>query len=97
MFIEQRPEKCHGRFAGLQQGERKGRSGGQDGSRGKIGRTLRRPGYKHQEMGQPNLSTERRELVVRWISTVGNYDYMAEAYSLGWNSGCRSFYLAKNR
>ncbi|MFK9083622.1 primary-amine oxidase [Pseudomonas neuropathica] len=34
------------------------------------------PEYKHQEMGQPNLSTERRELVVRWISTVGNYDYI---------------------
>jgi primary-amine oxidase len=34
------------------------------------------PEYKHAEMGQPNLSTERRELVVRWISTVGNYDYI---------------------
>ncbi|WP_260955996.1 primary-amine oxidase [Pseudomonas citri] len=34
------------------------------------------PEYKHQEMGQPNLSAERRELVVRWISTVGNYDYI---------------------
>lgn len=34
------------------------------------------PEHKHQEMGQPNLSTERRELVVRWISTVGNYDYI---------------------
>ncbi|WP_166362886.1 primary-amine oxidase [Pseudomonas akapageensis] len=34
------------------------------------------PEYKHQEMGRPNLSTERRELVVRWISTVGNYDYI---------------------
>jgi len=34
------------------------------------------PEYKHQEMGQPNLSVERRELVVRWISTVGNYDYI---------------------
>lgn len=34
------------------------------------------PEYKHQEMGQPNISAERRELVVRWISTVGNYDYM---------------------
>lgn len=34
------------------------------------------PEYKHQEIGQPNLSTERRELVVRWISTVGNYDYI---------------------
>lgn len=35
-----------------------------------------RPEYKHQEMGQPNLSAERRELVIRWISTVGNYDYI---------------------
>ncbi|VTP68962.1 Primary amine oxidase precursor [Leclercia adecarboxylata] len=26
------------------------------------------PEYKHQEMNQPNVSTERRELVVRWIS-----------------------------
>lgn len=34
------------------------------------------PEYKHQEMGKPNLSAERRELVVRWISTVGNYDYL---------------------
>ncbi len=34
------------------------------------------PEYKHQEMNQPNVSTERRELVVRWISTVGNYDYI---------------------
>lgn len=34
------------------------------------------PEYKHQEMGQPNVSTERRELVIRWISTVGNYDYI---------------------
>ncbi len=34
------------------------------------------PEYKHQEMGRPNLSAERRELVVRWISTVGNYDYL---------------------
>ncbi len=34
------------------------------------------PEYKHQEMGQPNVSTQRRELVVRWISTVGNYDYI---------------------
>ncbi|WP_040260890.1 primary-amine oxidase [Pseudomonas massiliensis] len=34
------------------------------------------PEYKHQEMGRPNISTERRELVVRWISTVGNYDYI---------------------
>lgn len=34
------------------------------------------PEFKHQEMGQPNLSAERRELVIRWISTVGNYDYI---------------------
>ena len=34
------------------------------------------PEYKHQELGKPNVSTERRELVVRWISTVGNYDYI---------------------
>ncbi|MFJ9499187.1 primary-amine oxidase [Brevibacillus centrosporus] len=34
------------------------------------------PEFKHQEMGKDNVSRERRELVVRWISTVGNYDYM---------------------
>ncbi|MFD2370666.1 primary-amine oxidase [Brevibacillus sp. GCM10020057] len=34
------------------------------------------PEFKHQEMGQENVSRERRELVVRWISTVGNYDYI---------------------
>ena len=34
------------------------------------------PEYKHQEMGKPNVSAERRELVVRWVSTVGNYDYI---------------------
>ncbi|NUU66505.1 primary-amine oxidase [Enterobacteriaceae bacterium BIT-l23] len=34
------------------------------------------PEYKHQELGKPNVSSERRELVVRWISTVGNYDYI---------------------
>ncbi len=34
------------------------------------------PEYKHQEYGKPNVSSERRELVVRWISTVGNYDYI---------------------
>lgn len=34
------------------------------------------PEYKHHEMGRDNVSTERRELVVRWISTIGNYDYI---------------------
>lgn len=34
------------------------------------------PEYKHQEMGKPNVSVERRELVVRWVSTIGNYDYI---------------------
>lgn len=34
------------------------------------------PEYKHNEMGRGNESRERRELVVRWISTVGNYDYI---------------------
>lgn len=34
------------------------------------------PEFKHQEMGQKNVSTERRELVVRWVSTIGNYDYI---------------------
>jgi len=34
------------------------------------------PEFKHQEMGQKNVSTVRRELVVRWVSTIGNYDYI---------------------
>nr|MBP6117625.1 hypothetical protein [Neisseriaceae bacterium] len=34
------------------------------------------PEFKHQEMGAHNVSTERRELVVRWVSTIGNYDYI---------------------
>ena len=34
------------------------------------------PEFKHQEMEQKNVSTERRELVVRWVSTIGNYDYI---------------------
>lgn len=35
------------------------------------------PEYKHKEIfGDQDASEERRELVVRWISTVGNYDYM---------------------
>lgn len=50
------------------------------------------PEYKHHEMGKPNVSTERRELVVRWISTVGNYDYMfdwvfGENGTIGINAG----------
>ena len=34
------------------------------------------PEYKHQELGQDNVGVARRELVVRWISTIGNYDYI---------------------
>lgn len=36
------------------------------------------PEYKHQELSpRPyNISTQRRELVLRWISTIGNYDYI---------------------
>lgn len=35
------------------------------------------PEYKHHEIfGNQDASEARRELVVRWISTVGNYDYM---------------------
>lgn len=37
------------------------------------------PEFKHNEMlgSTPgNESRERRELVVRWVSTIGNYDYM---------------------
>ncbi|GAB3480320.1 copper amine oxidase [Marinomonas epiphytica] len=37
------------------------------------------PEYKHNEMlgsGAGNYSRSRRELVVRWVSTIGNYDYM---------------------
>ncbi len=37
------------------------------------------PEYKHNEMlgsGAGNQSRARRELVVRWVSTIGNYDYM---------------------
>ncbi|WP_349279407.1 primary-amine oxidase [Polaromonas hydrogenivorans] len=50
------------------------------------------PEFKHQEMGQPNISVERRELVVRWISTVGNYDYIfdwvfAENGTIGIDAG----------
>ena len=55
------------------------------------------PEFKHQEMGKPNVSTERRELVVRWISTVGNYDYLfdwvfAENGTIGINAGNMQLY-----
>ena len=58
------------------------------------------PEYKHQEMGQPNLSTERRELVVRWVSTVGNYDYIfdwvfAENGSIGIHAGATGIEAVK--
>ena len=58
------------------------------------------PEYKHQEMGQPNVSTERRELVVRWISTVGNYDYMfdwvfSENGTIGINAGATGIEAVK--
>ena len=58
------------------------------------------PEYKHQEMGQPNISTERRELVVRWISTVGNYDYMfdwvfSENGTIGINAGATGIEAVK--
>lgn len=58
------------------------------------------PEYKHQEMGKPNVSAERRELVVRWISTVGNYDYMfdwvfAENGTIGINAGATGIEAVK--
>lgn len=58
------------------------------------------PEYKHQEMGQPNISTERRELVVRWISTVGNYDYIfdwvfAQNGTIGINAGATGIEAVK--
>mgnify|MGYP003598714174 CR=1 FL=1 len=58
------------------------------------------PEYKHQEMGRPNVSTERRELVVRWISTVGNYDYMfdwvfSENGTIGINAGATGIEAVK--
>jgi len=37
------------------------------------------PEYKHADLAtftEENQSRERRELVVRWISTIGNYDYI---------------------
>lgn len=58
------------------------------------------PEFKHQEFGQPNLSVERRELVIRWISTVGNYDYMfdwvfAENGTIGINAGATGIEAVK--
>lgn len=58
------------------------------------------PEYKHQEMNQPNVSTERRELVVRWISTVGNYDYifdwvLHENGTIGINAGATGIEAVK--
>ncbi|PPB86956.1 primary-amine oxidase [Acinetobacter soli] len=58
------------------------------------------PEYKHQEMGQPNISTERRELVVRWVSTIGNYDYIfdyvfAENGTIGINAGATGIEAVK--
>lgn len=58
------------------------------------------PEFKHQEMGKPNVSTERRELVIRWISTVGNYDYMfdwvfAENGTIGINAGATGIEAVK--
>ncbi|AXN41691.1 primary-amine oxidase [Peribacillus butanolivorans] len=37
------------------------------------------PEYKHADLAtfkEENQSRERRELVVRWVSTIGNYDYI---------------------
>lgn len=58
------------------------------------------PEFKHQEMGKPNVSAERRELVVRWISTVGNYDYLfdwvfAENGTIGINAGATGIEAVK--
>lgn len=59
------------------------------------------PEYKHQEIfGDQNASEERRELVVRWISTVGNYDYMfdwvfAQNGVIGINAGATGIEAVK--
>ncbi|QRR36430.1 primary-amine oxidase [Hydrogenophaga sp. YM1] len=58
------------------------------------------PEFKHQPMGGPNVSVERRELVVRWISTVGNYDYMfdwvfSENGTIGINAGATGIEAVK--
>ncbi|WP_372630564.1 primary-amine oxidase [Cohnella sp.] len=58
------------------------------------------PEFKHQEMGRDNVSAERRELVVRWISTVGNYDYIfdwvfAQNGTIGINAGATGIEAVK--
>ncbi|WP_218510333.1 primary-amine oxidase [Variovorax sp. dw_308] len=58
------------------------------------------PEFKHNEMGKYTVSTERRELVVRWISTVGNYDYIfdwvfAENGTIGINAGATGIEAVK--
>ncbi|WP_256737591.1 stalk domain-containing protein [Pseudomonas sp. dw_358] len=58
------------------------------------------PEYKHQEGNQPNVSAERRELVIRWISTVGNYDYIFDWVlqpngTLGINAGATGIEAVK--
>lgn len=60
------------------------------------------PEFKHNEMASEprNISAERRELVVRWISTVGNYDYIfdwvfAENGTIGINAGATGIEAVK--
>lgn len=59
------------------------------------------PEYKHKEIfGDQDASEERRELVVRWISTVGNYDYMfdwvfAQNGVIGINAGATGIEAVK--
>ena len=60
------------------------------------------PEFKHQEIlvDARNTSVERRELVVRWISTVGNYDYIfdwvfAENGTIGINAGATGIEAVK--
>ncbi|WP_081404174.1 primary-amine oxidase [Acinetobacter sp. 809848] len=59
------------------------------------------PEYKHHEIfGNQDASEARRELVVRWISTVGNYDYMfdwvfAQNGVIGINAGATGIEAVK--
>ena len=60
------------------------------------------PEFKHNEIlvDARNTSVERRELVVRWISTVGNYDYIfdwvfAENGTIGINAGATGIEAVK--